>query len=88
MGKQFKPRLGKTSPKLSMIESFLTKATEHWPSALDGTDAVVEISTIRPFRRLAKTITDFPQPVKLNPCTTRWKLSVVEYWESTQEKAL
>ena len=29
----------------------------------------------------------FPQPVKLSPGTSRWKLSAVEQWEADQQGA-
>jgi prophage regulatory protein len=36
--------------------------------------------------RLASKVAGFPQPVKLSPGTTRWKLSDVEAWEIAQER--
>ena len=34
--------------------------------------------------RWAKTINDFPQPVVLTPGCSRWRLSEIEAWESSQ----
>ena len=37
--------------------------------------------------RWAKTDTAFPQPVKLSPQCSRWKLSEIEAWEQTRKDA-
>ncbi|WP_321363166.1 AlpA family phage regulatory protein [uncultured Celeribacter sp.] len=34
--------------------------------------------------RWTKTETGFPQPVKLGPQCSRWKLSEIEAWEKTR----
>lgn len=39
-----------------------------------------------PWRR-AKIAPDFPQPVRLSPGCTRWKLSEIEAWEASKTHA-
>ena len=34
--------------------------------------------------RWVKTLPDFPQPVKLSPQCSRWKLSEIEAWEAAR----
>lgn len=33
----------------------------------------------------AKTLSGFPQPVRLTPGCTRWKLADIEQWERSRE---
>lgn len=35
-------------------------------------------------RRLAKNDPNFPQPIKLTPGCSRWKLSEIEAWEAAK----
>ena len=37
--------------------------------------------------RWAKTVPAFPQPVRLSPQCSRWKLSEIEAWESNRAAA-
>lgn len=37
--------------------------------------------------RWAKTDPTFPQPVKLSPGCTRWKLSEIEAWDASKSNA-
>lgn len=37
--------------------------------------------------RWAKTDPTFPQPVKLSPGCTRWKLSEIEAWDASKSQA-
>lgn len=37
--------------------------------------------------RWAKTDPAFPQPVKLSPQCSRWKLSAIEAWENSRKDA-
>ena len=34
----------------------------------------------------ARTLKGFPQPVKLGPACTRWRLSEIEAWEQAQAR--
>jgi prophage regulatory protein len=37
--------------------------------------------------KLAKSLPEFPKPVKLSPGVTRWKLSDIELWEAAKTAA-